>query len=280
MAVTGWPPGSGRRTALRGWGARSGGRGRGGRGRRGGHRRGRATARTRRRSPRRRGARRAPRRRRSRSGRTSSSPSVKRTRLRPPRSSTMAAGGPSATTRPRSSTTMRSQSRSASSTSWVTSMTVVPAARTWRTTSQMCRRPTGSRFWVSSSRNTSSGRPTRARATKSRWRSPPDSAPKGRRHSSLELPLLGQLVQRLGVGVQRREQPQRLADPHAVGEGGVLELRADAAAQAVAAGWTGRAPAPRPSRCWPGAGPGGSRRRWSCRRRWCRGGRRARPARR
>ena len=52
---------------------------------------------------------------------------------------------------------MRSQSRSASSTSWVTRTTVVPASRTRRTTSQVRRRPTGSRFWVSSSRNTSRG---------------------------------------------------------------------------------------------------------------------------
>ena len=70
---------------------------------------------------------------------------------------------------------MRSHSRSASSTSWVTSTTVVPWSRTRATSSQVWRRATGSRFWVSSSRNTSRGRPTSASATNSRWRSPPDS---------------------------------------------------------------------------------------------------------
>ena len=63
---------------------------------------------------------------RARRGRTSRSASVKRTVEAPPSSSTIAAGVPSATTRPWSMTTMRSHSRSASSTSWVTSTTVVP----------------------------------------------------------------------------------------------------------------------------------------------------------
>ena len=189
----------------------------------------------------------------------------------------MAAGVPSATTRPRSSTTMRSHSRSASSTSWVTSTTVVPASRTRRTTSQVWRRPTGSRFWVSSSRNTSSGRPTRARATKSRWRSPPDSAREGPAPQLRRAATPSASSSRgRGVGVERGEQPQRLADPHPVGQGGVLELRADAPAEPVAGGGRVEPEHRDRRRRRPGAAPAGSRRWWSCRRRWCRGGRTAR----
>ena len=177
-------------------------------------------------------------------------------------------------------TTMRSQSRSASSTSWVTSTTVVPPSRTRRTTSQVWRRPTGSRFWVSSSRNTSRGRPTRARATNSRWRSPPDRAPKGRRHRAAELPLLGQLAERAGRRVERREQPQRLADPDAVGQGGVLELGADPAAQPVAGAGPGRGRAPDRAAVGPAQALEDLDRRSSCRPRSCPAARTARPPRR
>ena len=86
---------------------------------------------------------------------------------------------------------------------------------------------------MSSSRNTISGRPTRARATKSRWRSPPDSAPKGPPQQRSELPLVDQLGRRARRRVQGGEEPQRLADPHPLGQGGVLQLGADAAAQPV-----------------------------------------------
>ena len=212
--------GEGDEAVLERWAARPAGRAAVGRGRRGGRRRGRAAA------P-------VPstcdlgtvpadalsRRGGARSVRTSSSASVNRTvagrrgrRRSPPACRRRPPG-------PRSMTTMRSHSRSASSTSWVTSTTVVPASRTWRTTSQVWRRATGSRFWVSSSRNTSSGRPTSASATNSRWRSPPDSAPNGRRqrapscHSSASSP------SRPGRRVQRGEQLQRLADPHAARAG-------------------------------------------------------------
>ena len=131
----------------------------------------------------------------------------------------------------------------------------------------------------SSSRNTSSGRPTRARATNSRWRSPPDSAAKGRRSRRLELPLVGQLVERPRArGAARRTGRSASPHPHAVGQGGVLELGCRCG------GAAGRRPArveaehATPRRRRPGAGPGGSRPSWSCRRRWCRGGRTARPA--
>ena len=180
-----------------------------------------------------RGAGRPGRRAAVRSVRTSISASVKRTVAEPPSASTIAAGVPSATTRPWSITTMRSHSRSASSTSWVTRTTVVPASRTWRTTSHVWRRAIGSRFWVSSSRNTSSGRPTRARATNSRWRSPPDRAPNGRRSSSPSCHSSTSSLGRARRRVQRGEQRQRLADAHPLGEGGVLQLGADAAAQPV-----------------------------------------------
>ena len=49
-----------------------------------------------------------------------------------------------------------------------------------------------------------------------------------------EVPLLGELAERTGARVQRREQPQRLADTQLVRQGGVLQLGADAPAQAVA----------------------------------------------
>ncbi len=49
-----------------------------------------------------------------------------------------------------------------------------------------------------------------------------------------ELPLLGELVEGSGGGVQQREQPQRLADPEAIRERGMLKLRPDVAAEPVA----------------------------------------------
>ena len=190
----------------------------------------------------------------------------------------MAAGVPSATTCPRSRITIRSHSRSASSTSWVTRTTVVPASRTRRTTSHVWRRPTGSRFWVSSSRNTSSGRPTSARATKSRWRSPPDSAANGPAEQ---------------VGRAATPPPARRA---AAGAGGG---RRTARAPRCTRRRSGRAASwswlPMRRRSWspaalrveaehrtrrrcPGGGaPAGSRRWSSCRRRWCRAARTARP---
>jgi hypothetical protein len=92
-------------------------------------------------------------------------------------------GVPVATTRPRSTIATRSQSSSASSMKWVTSTTVAPSSLTRRTRSQVARRACGSSPVVSSSKNTTSGRLTRASAMNSRCCSPPDSLANGRRHS-------------------------------------------------------------------------------------------------
>ena len=86
-----------------------------------------------------------------------------------------AVGVSSATIRPRSRIATRSQSSSTSSIRWLTSTTVTPLSRTRRTRSQVCRRAAGSRPVVISSKNTSSGRPSRASARNSRCCWPPDS---------------------------------------------------------------------------------------------------------
>ena len=95
-----------------------------------------------------------------------------------------------------------------------------------------------------------------------------------------EVPLLGELAERSGRGVQRGEQPQGLADPQLVGERGVLELGAELAAEAIACRGRIEAEHASPTRSPPVAGPGGSRRSSSCRPRSCRAGRTARHARR
>ena len=92
--------------------------------------------------------------------------------------STSSAGVPVATTRPAATTASRSQSRSASSMKCVTSTTVVPRARMRSTSSQVERRAAGSSPVVISSRKTTCGSFTRARATSRRWRCPPDRLPK------------------------------------------------------------------------------------------------------
>ncbi len=88
-------------------------------------------------------------------------------------------GVPAATTRPRSMITTRSARRSASSSSWVVSNTHTPAARRSAMTPRMICRPWGSTPAVGSSRNTTSGRPIRARARERRCCSPPDSRRQG-----------------------------------------------------------------------------------------------------
>jgi len=99
------------------------------------------------------------------------------TRYSPPAESTSPAGVSSAAIRPRSKIATRSQSSSTSSMKWLTSTTVTPLSLTWPIRSQVARLAPGSRPAVSSSRNTTSGSPTRASAMNSRCFCPPDSLP-------------------------------------------------------------------------------------------------------
>ena len=77
---------------------------------------------------------------------------------RRPWRSISSAGGPESRTRPARIATTRSHRASASSSSWVTSSTVVPASRSCATAAHTLRRAAGSRPWVSSSRITRRGR--------------------------------------------------------------------------------------------------------------------------
>jgi len=91
-----------------------------------------------------------------------------------PRRRLSSAEVPSTRTAPRSITTMRSASRSASSRYWVVSSTVVPSATRPRTTSHRSLRLCGSSPVVGSSRNRTGGRWTSAAARSSRRRMPPE----------------------------------------------------------------------------------------------------------
>src|SRR5690606_27617867 len=95
----------------------------------------------------------------------------------PPTRATSPAGESMAATRPESISAIRSQSRSASSMKWVTSTIVTPESRTGSISSQVSRRACGSSPVVSSSSTAMRGLPTRASATESRWRWPPESLP-------------------------------------------------------------------------------------------------------
>ena len=92
----------------------------------------------------------------------------------PPSWDLSSAGVPSAITRPRSITAMRSARRSASSRYWVVSRTVVPSATSSSMTCHRSDRLAGSRPVVGSSRNSTGGRWTRAAARSSRRRMPPE----------------------------------------------------------------------------------------------------------
>ena len=93
-------------------------------------------------------------------------------RRRPARLSS--SGVPSAITSPRSTTAMRSHSRSASSRYWVVRRTDVPSATRLSISSQRPSRLRGSRPVVGSSRNSTGGRATSAPARSSRLRMPPE----------------------------------------------------------------------------------------------------------
>ncbi len=85
------------------------------------------------------------------------------------------AGLPLATIRPPSMTQIRSASRSTSVRSWLVSRIAAPASRRSVTIARVAARASGSIPAVGSSRIRTSGRPTSARASPSRCRSPPDS---------------------------------------------------------------------------------------------------------
>src|ERR1700722_979036 len=96
------------------------------------------------------------------------------TRVWPPVRDFSSAGVPSATTRPRSITAIRSASSSASSRYWVVSSTVAPPATTPRMVSHTWLRARGSSPVVGSSRNSTWGSPTRLAARSRRRRMPPE----------------------------------------------------------------------------------------------------------
>ena len=208
-----------------------------------------------------------------RSSRTSSELSVKRTVVVPPRSSTMAPV-------PVRHDTVEDHDAIAEP---LGLLHVVrhehdggAGVRIRRTTSQVWRRPTGSRFCVSSSRNTSSGRPTSASATKSRCRSRRRDL---RRLNAerVELPLGRQLVERLRCqgGVRRRGAVPR---PPACGRGEQRGAGCRTRRRRRSPALCGSRPSTDTVPLSAVAGPGGSRRSWSSRPRSCRAGRSVRHA--
>ena len=92
-----------------------------------------------------------------------------------------------------------------------------------------------------------------------------------------EAPLLHDLPPVVPAGGDRGEQVERLPHAHVVGQRRLLQLGADAAAQLARLGRADRGRARAPRRRRPCAGPAGTRRSSSCRRRWSRAGRRSRP---
>ncbi len=96
------------------------------------------------------------------------------TRVWPPVLALSSAGVPAATTRPWSITAIWLASSSASSRYCVVSSTVAPAATTPRMVSHIWTRARGSRPVVGSSRNSTSGSPSRLAARSRRRRMPPE----------------------------------------------------------------------------------------------------------
>ena len=108
-------------------------------------------------------------------GRSSSAASPNSSRTLPPGTSRLSSAGvPWATTRPPSSSAIRSASRSASSRYWVVRRIVTPSATRSRMMSHITRRLRGSRPVVGSSRKMIRGSPTSVIARSSRRRMPPE----------------------------------------------------------------------------------------------------------
>ena len=173
--------------------------------------------------------------------------SANRTVTSPACRATSSAGVPWSSTRPSRIATTRSHRASASSSSWVTSSTVVPASRSCATADHTSRRAAGSRPWVSSSRITSRGRLSSASTRNSRCRSPP-LMPGERRPPLVREPEL--LEQRVAVGGPRPgEQVDGLGDPQPVRQrrSSAAGCRSAAAAGRRPGSGRGRAPGPRPA---------------------------------
>ena len=184
------------------------------------------------------------------------------------------AGVPASRTRPARIATTRSHSASASSSSWVTSRTVVPASCSRRTAAHTSRRAAGSRPWVSSSRMTSRGRLSSA-STRNKPL-PLAAAERGEHRATAggQPELFKQLVAvRSRPTVAKRRQ--RLGHAQPVGQRRVLQLAADQRPQLRCLG--GRVVAEHAQRAGvrTRAGPGCIRRSSSSRRRWRQPGRRS-----
>ena len=132
---------------------------------------------------------------------------------------------------PLSTTATRSQSRSASSMKCVTRTTVVPRSRICSMRSQATRRAAGSRPVVISSRKTTSGELTSARAMNSRWRCPPERLEKEAFRFSARPHCSSSVCQSTAPGREAGEEVERLPHLEVVGEARLLQLAAHAPAQ-------------------------------------------------
>ena len=146
-------------------------------------------------------------------------------------------------TRPWSTTTTWSARSSASSMRCVVSTTATPSSRSSRTRSQTACRVCGSMPALGSSRNTTSGRPTIAAASASRWRWPPESRRTVVRGERPEPEALGELAQVPRVGVHRGDVREHLVRLDARRQPAVLQHHADARAQVAGVASAGRGPA-------------------------------------
>ena len=164
------------------------------------------------------------------------SASVKRTAERPPSSAVMAEGDPSATIWPPSRMTMRSHSRSASSTSWVTRTTVVPASRHAADDVPRVPTPDGIEVLGELVEEHELGAAHEGEGDEQPLSFAAGQRGEGTTQEVGELPLRGQLVEGLRRRVQRGEQVERLAGAHPVGERGVLELAPDPTSEPVTGG--------------------------------------------
>ena len=179
---------------------------------------------------------------------------------------------PCAMTRPWSTTTTWSARSSASSIRCVVSTTATPSSRSSRTRSQTACRVCGSMPALGSSRNTTSGRPTIAAASASRWRWPPESRRTVVPANDAEPEALGELAQVPRVGVHPGDVREHLVRLDARRQAAVLQHHAHARAQRRGPASTGSRPEhAHACRRRAPAGPRSTRPSSSCRRRWARG---------
>ena len=165
----------------------------------------------------------------------------------------------------------RSATRSASSRSWVVSSTARRRRAGRRTTWRMTWRAGGSTPAVGSSRNATSGRPTRASASASRRCSPPDSC---RQVAPLQPGEAEPVEQRAGVdgvGVEGGGVAQHLGRPDRGVDAALLQHHADARRSGRRGRRCGSSPSTDTARRSGGAGPRAPRPSRSCRPRSARG---------